>query len=152
MTARFAFHGAVVLALAVMLPVGLGQAATSSSTDVVLDAPLSVLQKPEILDRLGRDISFQFADTPGGTPALGRIRSRQHVNNSFKGVDADCEAALVATLEAIAISARKRGGTRVVNLRSFWGGYPTSSATTYKCGRGRIATSVSLVGTLEGPN
>ncbi|WGM40538.1 hypothetical protein [Caulobacter sp. NIBR1757] len=152
MTARFLVPGAAALALAMVFPAGLGRAATTSSTDVVLDAPLSVLEKPANQDRLGRDITFHFADAPGGTPIEGRIRSRKHVTNSFKGVEADCEAALVSTLETIAISARQRGGTRVVNLRSFWAGYPTSSATTYKCGRGRVATSVSLVGTLEGSN
>lgn len=152
MTSRFAPLGVAALALAVAFPVGLGQAATGSSTDVAIDAPLSVLQKPENLDRLGRDITFHFADAPGGTPPESRIRSRKPVRNSFNGVQADCEAALIETLETIAISARKRGGARVVNLRSFWAGYPTSSATTYKCGRGVFVTSVSLVGTLGGPN
>ena len=65
---------------------------------------------------------------------------------------ADREAALVSSLLGFAMSARKRGLTRVINLRSFWGGFPTSSAQTYKCARSKSMTSVSLVGTLEGMN
>jgi len=139
----------VAAALAVGLGPGLGQAATTKPTDVVVDAPLSVLEKPENLDRIGRDVTFQFADAPGPIPPEGRLRSRKKVNNT-RNPQADCEAALVSSLKGFALSARKRGATRVINLRSFWGGYPTSSAQTYKCARSKSMTSVSLVGTLEG--
>ncbi len=140
-----------ILALAVVLGPGLGQAAMTKSTDVVTDAPLSVLQKPENLDLIGRDITFVFADAPGPIPPQGRLRSRKNVRNS-RNPQADCEAALVSSLQGFAVSARKRGLTRVVGLRSFWGGFPTSSAQTYKCARSKSMTSVSLVGTLEGKN
>ncbi|MDO9337033.1 MAG: hypothetical protein Q7T61_11580 [Caulobacter sp.] len=141
--------GAAILALSLACGPGLGQAAATKPTDEVTDAPLSVLQKPENLDRIGRDITFVFADAPGPIPQEGRLRSRKQVRNS-KNAQADCEAALVLSLEGFAASARKHGATRVINMRSFWGGYPTSSAQTYKCARSKKMTSISLVGTLEG--
>lgn len=146
MASRFS---AVALALVLGLAPGLGQAAATKPTDEVVDAPLSVLEKPEVLDRIGRDIRFVFADAPGPIPPEGRVRSRKTARNSGNP-QADCEAALVVTLESMAIAARKRGATAVINIRSFWAGYPTSSATTYKCGRGRGVSGVSLVGTLDG--
>ena len=146
MAGRFTALG---LALALGLAPGLGHTAATKPTDEVIDAPLSVLQKPEVLDRIGRDIRFVFADAPGPIPPQSRVRSRKTARNS-NNPQADCEAALVVTLQSMAIAARKRGATSIVNIRSFWAGYPTSSATTYKCGRGRGVSGVSLVGTLEG--
>jgi hypothetical protein len=143
-----------VLALALALAVGAGPGvglagAPTRATDQVLDAPLSVLQKPENLDVIGRDVTFRFAAEPGRTPLEGRMRSHRKVRNS-NDAQRDCEEALVKTLEAMAKLARKRGGHAVVELRSFWDGYPTSSTETYKCGRGASVTGVSLIGVLEG--
>lgn len=145
-------RGVFALALALTLAVapGAGLAgAPSRATDEVLDAPLAVLRKPENLDVIGRDITFRFAAEPGRTPLEGRMRSHRKVRNSGDA-QRDCEEALVKTLEAMAKLARKRGGHAVVELRSFWDGYPTSSAETYKCGRGASVTGVSLIGVLEG--
>lgn len=141
-----------VLALSVVLAPGLGQAATTKPTDQVSDHPLPALDRADIQERIGADISFVFADTPGPTPQQGRVKSRKQARNSGRGVQADCEDALIATLQSMAISARKHGATRVVNVRSFWDGYPTSSATTYRCGRGKGLTSVSLVGNFADPS
>ena len=154
MTFQFAYGrrlAVAALALTVALAPGLGLAAAPSSPeDVVLDQPLSVLEKPANQDKIGRDVTFLFAATAGPTPLEGRMRSHRKVINTGDP-ERDCEVALVKTLEAMADLARKRGGNRVVALRSFWGGFPTSSTETYKCGRGKSVTGVSLIGVLESP-
>ncbi|MDB5470436.1 MAG: excinuclease ATPase subunit [Caulobacter sp.] len=154
MTARFVTGRrlAVALALSAMLAPGVSLASEhpTRSPDVVVDAPLSVLEKPANLDRIGRDVTFQFASSFAPTPLEGRLRGQRKVVNTGDA-QRDCEAALVKTLEAMAKLARKRGGNKVINIRSFWDGYPTSSADSYKCARGPAVTAVSLVGVLERP-
>lgn len=138
------------LALAVAFAPAYGMASgPAGPNEVVLDMPLSVLDKPENRDRIGNDIAFQFADGPIATPTEGRLKANRKVRNTTLGVEHDCEVALVQTMEGLADLARKRGGSRVVGLRSFWRGYPTAGAGTYKCGRGRSITGVSFIGNLE---
>jgi hypothetical protein len=142
-------RSAAALALAVALAPTFGLASGPAGPDeVVLDMPLSVLDKPENRARIGGDIAIQFADGPTITPMEGRLKSNRKVRNTTLGVERDCEAALVQAVEGLADLARKRGGARVVGVRSFWRGYPTASAATYKCGRGRSITGVSFIGNL----
>ena len=141
---------ATAIALIVVLAPTFGVASgPAGAKELVLDMPLSVLDKPENRERIGAGVSFQFADGPTATPMEGRVKANRKVRNTTLGVERDCEAALVQTMEGLAALARKHGGNRVVGLRSFWRGYPTAGAGTYKCGRGRSVTGVSFIGNLE---
>jgi uncharacterized protein YbjQ (UPF0145 family) len=137
---------AAALAVLVALPAP-SLAANDKPTDKVYDQELArALNDPEVMAQVGADVKFYFGATPDGVvQTLGRSRSHKK-SRASRGVEGACARALGNTLAAMARQARGKGANAIVNIRSFWGGYPTSSATSYKCGIGSSTSGVALVG------
>lgn len=134
--------------LAAALPAA-SLAANDKPTDKVYDQELArALNDPEVLAQVGSDVKFYFGSTPDGVVrTLGRSRSHKK-SRASRGVEGSCSRAFGNTLAAMAKQARSKGANAIVNIRSFWGGYPTSSTTSYKCGMGSSTSGVALVGEL----
>ena len=124
-------------------------AANDKPTDKIYDQDLArALNDPNVRAMVGSDVKFYFGSTPEGVvQTLGRSRSHKK-SRSTRDVEAGCTRSLGNTLAAMAIQARKKGANAIVNIRSFWGGYPTSSTTSFKCGVGSSTSGTPLVGEL----
>lgn len=136
-----------VLAAAVATLPAATLAANDKPTDKVYDQDIArALSDPEVMAQVGTDVKFYFGSTPDGVvQTLGRSRSHKK-SRASRGVEGACSRALGNTLAAMARQARGKGANAIVNIRSFWGGYPTSSTTSYKCGMGSSTSGVALVG------
>ena len=139
---------AIVATVLAALPVA-SLAANDKPTDKVYDQDLArALNDPEVMAQVGSDVKFYFGSTPDGVvQTLGRSRSHKK-SRASRGVEGACSRAFGNTLAAMAKQARGKGANAIVNIRSFWAGYPTSSTTSYKCGMGSSTSGVALVGEL----
>jgi hypothetical protein len=91
---------------------------------------------------------FRFQWGGGGGTSLGTSESRRSTNGIGKSDESACQWALLSALLAIKADAQARGGTAVVNLRSFAEGADFVSTTEYQCISGATNSRVYIRGTI----
>lgn len=91
---------------------------------------------------------FRFEWGRGGGAALGTSESRRATNGVGKSDEAACQWALLSALLAIKADAQSRGGSAVVNVRSFATGQDFVSTTEYQCISGATNSRVYIRGTI----
>jgi len=84
----------------------------------------------------------------GSGTAIGTTESRRPTNGIGKSDEAACQWALLSALLAIKADAQARGGSAVVNLRSFATGQEFVSTTEYQCISGATNSRVYIRGTI----
>ena len=91
---------------------------------------------------------FRFEWGRGGGTALGTTESRRATSGIGKSDEGACQWALLSALLAIKADAQARGGTAVVNLRSFAENTDFVSTTEYQCVSGATNSRVYIRGTI----
>ena len=103
---------------------------------------------PKIRFAIGAGISFYFGDQPHPEvlQEMGEFRSNKKTNAFGKSDLAACQWAFASAMKSLKQRAELEGGNAVVNIRSNYKNFLTSSDTTFKCGAGAIMAGVALVG------
>lgn len=103
---------------------------------------LSSVKAQEVLDS---GISTQFASGGGRIIRRGLV-SNKKTNAVNKTAEAACQIAFLSAVKQFQYAARNNGGSRVVNLISYYKKRPYSSTTQYECHVGAIMAGVTLKG------
>lgn len=103
---------------------------------------LSSAKAQEVLDS---GISTQFASGGGHIVRRGLV-SNKKTNAVNKTAEEACQIAFLSAVRQFQHAARNNGGSRVVNLISYYKKKPYSSATNYECHVGAIMAGVALKG------
>lgn len=91
---------------------------------------------------------FRFQWGGGSGASMGTTETRRSTNGLGKSDEAACQWALLSALLALKADAQARGGSRVVNLRSFADGTDFVSTTEYQCISGATNSRVYIRGTI----
>lgn len=91
---------------------------------------------------------FRFQWGGGSGASMGTTESRRATNGLGKSDEQACQWALLSALLAIKADAHARGGSRVVNLRSFAENTDFVSTTEYQCVSGATNSRVYIRGTI----
>jgi len=91
---------------------------------------------------------FRFQWGGGGGASMGTTETRRSTSGFGKSDEAACQWALLSALLALKADAQARGGSRVVNLRSFAEGTDFVSTTEYQCISGATNSRVYIRGTI----
>lgn len=90
--------------------------------------------------------SLSFGTGTSGDFIVKNITSNKKTNAANKSDEEACTWAFLSAVKAFQDRARKEGGTKVVNLTSYYKKNDFNSKTHFQCGAGNIMAGVTLKG------
>lgn len=103
------------------------------------------LNSPQAKQVLDPSIELHFASGRGQIIKSGLI-SNKKTNGANKSDLDSCNWAFLSAVKQFQDTAKKLGGTKVINLISYYKKKPYTSATQFECHTGNVITGVALRG------
>ncbi len=97
---------------------------------------------------IGQGVSFYFGEQkhPKIAQKYGEFGSNKKTSAFGKSAKAACEWAFASAMKSLKQRALREGGNAVINIRSNYRGFMTTSDTHFKCGSGAVVAGVALIG------